>query len=113
MGANQYEVGLVNPTYCLDCHENLRFSRNDKPLYPRNYDMFTPSPKGEGWGEGSVFLNSQWIATKTCGFLAMTVFLVVSHPVIASEAKKSGGIVTSRLTKDGLPRLFESGNDEK
>ena len=67
MGANQYEIGLVNPTDSLDCHENLRFSRNDAkfvvsrqanpylPLYPRNDDMFTPSPKGEGWGEGSVF----------------------------------------------------------
>ena len=63
MGANQYEVGLVNPTDSLDCHENLRFSRNDtkfvvsrqaNPIYPRNDDKFTPSPEGEGWGEGSI-----------------------------------------------------------
>ena len=39
----------------LDCHENLRFSRNDKYIYPCKDDMFTPSPEGEGWGEGSVF----------------------------------------------------------
>ena len=40
--------------FSMDCHENLRFSRNDKYIYPRKDDMFTPSPKGEGWGEGSI-----------------------------------------------------------